>query len=80
MSRCGDTGALVCDVVLQSGVLINGKLNGLINWLTELSMVLSGIDVVGVILWVVDVIFRSVASETLSGDLELLGSISAVLC
>lgn len=71
---------LVGDVVLHSGVLIDGELDSLVNWAAESSVILSGILVVGVILWVVDVVLWTVAAKTLGGDLELLGSVSAGSC
>lgn len=70
---------LVGDVVLHSSAFVDGKLDSLVDWATKGCVVLGSIFVVGVILWVIDVVFWTVAAETLGGDLELLGSISAGL-
>jgi len=64
-------------VILRSSTLIDPQvLVSLINRAAEAVVVLSSIEVVGVVLWVVNVIFWSVAAKTLGGDFELFGAVS----
>lgn len=48
---------LVGNVVLQAGALINGEFDTLIDWTTKTLVILAGIQVIGVVLGVIDVLF-----------------------
>ena len=65
---------LVRDVVLHARLLVDAKLNVLVDRGPKLPVVAAGILVVGVVLGVVDVLLGAVAAEALGGELELAGS------
>lgn len=71
-----DVSTFVRNVVLHAGLFVNGELNSLIDGATEATVVLPGIDVVGIVLGVVDVILRAVGPQTVSRDLELAAAIA----
>ena len=67
------------DVVLHAIALINGQLPPLVDRTTKSPVVLSSIDVVGVVFRVVDVLFRAVTSKPLACDLEFAGACNVAL-
>lgn len=76
LGRGHDASTLVRNVVLHTGLLIDAKLNALINGATKSAIVLAGILVIGVVLRVVNVVFGAVAAKPISSDLELLGAVA----
>ncbi|EPE06016.1 hypothetical protein F503_02845 [Ophiostoma piceae UAMH 11346] len=71
-----DVGALVCNVVLHAGLGVDAELDALVDGATQAGIVAAGIDVVGVVLGVVDVVLGAVAAQTVGGDLELFGAVA----
>jgi hypothetical protein len=66
------------DVIFHTITFVNGQLPPLVDRTAESPVVLSGIDVVGVVFGVVDVLFRAVTSKPLAGYLELAGAYNVV--
>ena len=64
------------DVVFQAGPLVDGQLLPLVDGSSQSFVVLTGVDVVGVVLRVVDVLLGSVAAQAVAGDFELLGGVA----
>jgi hypothetical protein len=75
-SASHDVNTLIGDVVLHSRLRVNSKLNSLVYRATETAVVLSSIDVVGVVFGVVDVILGTIAAQALGSDLELTATIA----
>ncbi len=73
LSRSHNASLLVCDVVLHSSSLVDTELDSLVDWSTESLIILGSIDVIGIVLGVVDVIFGPVAAKSVSGNFEFLG-------
>jgi hypothetical protein len=71
-----DARLLVGNVVLQAGAGINGQLHALIDRAPEPAVVLCGVEVVGIVLGVVDVVLGAVAAQAVCGDLELARAIA----
>lgn len=71
-----NVGTLVGDVVLQASLLVDAELNTLIDGATKSLVVLASVNIIGVVLGVVDVVLWTVAAETVSSHLELLGAIA----
>jgi hypothetical protein len=56
-SRCCNATILRSNVGLETGSFVDGKLSAFVNWGTEAWIILSGINVVGIVLGIVDVLF-----------------------
>ena len=65
-SRGGDSRVFVGNVVLQTGALIDGELDALIDGSAKTLVILAGIEVICVVLGVVDVLLGAV--PRVSGD------------
>lgn len=74
--RGGDAGIFGSNVPLQARSLVNTQLPPLVDWASQAAVILTGVQVVGVVFRVVNVLFRAVAAESLAGDLELAGAVS----
>lgn len=64
------------NVLFHAGALVNGKLSFLVDGATEAVVVLAGVDIVGVILGVVNVVFGAVAADSIGSDFEFSGAVS----
>lgn len=71
-----DTDALVCNVVLHAGLGVDAQLSVLVNGTSKSRIIVCGVDVVGIVFGVVDVLLRAVAAKSFSSDLELARSIA----
>lgn len=76
LARGHNAGPLIGDVVLHARLRINAQFTTLVDGGSQASIILASIFVLGIILWVVDVVFRAVATEALGSDLELAGAIA----
>jgi hypothetical protein len=61
--------------MLQTSPLINIELPSLVHGGTETAIVLPRIDVIGIVLGIVNMLLRPVATESIPRDLELASSI-----
>lgn len=69
------TTLLVRNVILQAGVGVDGELY-LVNRASQPLVKLAGVGIIGVILGIVDVLFRSVDTKPITSDLEFLGGVA----
>lgn len=74
LGRSHDSGALVGNVVLHARLGVNRELSLLIDGPSEATIVLASIDILRIILRVVNVLLRAVASKSIGGNLELARS------
>jgi len=72
LGRGHNADTLVSDIVLQAGLLIDGKLNVFLDRGTKSSVVLRSILVIGIILRIVNVILGAVATKTFGCNFEFL--------
>ena len=75
-SRSGNSNLLARNIVFHATALIDCQFDALIDGATEAAVVLGSIKVIGVVLWVVDVVFGAVAAKAFSGDFELAGAVA----
>ncbi|KIH89564.1 hypothetical protein SPBR_06515 [Sporothrix brasiliensis 5110] len=71
-----DASTLVGNVVLHARVGVDGELDALVHGAAEARVVAAGVEVVGIVLGVVDVVFGAVGAQALGGDLEFAGAIA----
>ena len=76
LSRGHDASVLVGNVVLHAGLLVNGELDTLIDGATKAAVVVAGVDVVGIVLGVVDMVLGAVAAQAVGGDFKLAATIA----
>lgn len=72
--RGSDTGTLVGDVVLHTGLRVDGELETFVYRATKGSVVVAGIHVVGIVFGVINMFFGAVATEAVGSNFKLLGS------
>ena len=70
------TGTLVCNVVLHACLGIDRQLSFFVDWASKALIVLTSINVLGVILGVVDVVLGTVAAQSFGSDLELARAVA----
>jgi hypothetical protein len=73
--RCGDSEALVGDVILHAGTRVDLELDG-IDGASESRIPLSGVLVIGVVFRVIDVLFRSVYPQSLGRHFEFFRGVA----
>jgi hypothetical protein len=76
LSGSHDASTFIRNVVLHASLGINRQLSFFIDGPSETLVIVTSIDVVGVVLGVVDVILRAVAAKSLGGNLELAGTVA----
>lgn len=76
LGRSHDVGSLVGNVVLHARLGVDGELRSLVNGAAKAPVVLAGIDIVGVVLGVINVVFGTIAAEALGGDFEFAGAVA----
>lgn len=76
LGRGHDADSLVGNVVLHTGLGVDGELLPLVDGSTETPVVAAGILVVGVVFGVVNVLLGSVTAEPVVGDLELARTVA----
>lgn len=76
LGRSHDVIRLGGNVALHSAALVNGELGLLVDGASEAVVVLGGVDIVGIVLGVVDVVLGAVAADAVGGDLELAGAVA----
>jgi hypothetical protein len=74
--RCHDACTFVCNIVLHACLRIDRQLSFFINRSSQAFIILTGIDVLGVILGVVDVVLRTVAAQSFGSDLKLARAVT----
>ena len=75
-SRRGNANLLARNIVLHATSLIDCQFDTLVDGATKAAVVLGSIKVIGVVFWVVDVVFGAVAAKAFGGDFELAGAVA----
>ncbi len=64
------------NIFLHAIALVDGEFGILVDRASEALVVLPGVDVVGVVLGVVNVVFGTVAADSIGGDFEFAGAVA----
>ncbi len=76
LGRCHNVIRFGGDVFLHAISLVDGEFGILVDGASEAVVVLTGVDIVGIILGVVNVVFGTVAAESIGGDFKLGGAVA----
>lgn len=76
LGGCHNIGSLIGNVVLHARFRIDAELGALVDWTAKSSVVLAGVDIVGIVLGVINMVLGAVATKTLGSNLEFTGAVA----